>query len=457
VLVGVAYAVGWWYFSNHYYPNTTMSGTDISYKTAEEVAGIADSIGSNYSITIKGDDAVFTISAKDVDAGIDGSALATKALKSGNPLIWPIEMQQSRDYSDLVVESFSAGGFEKELKRQVDSYNETATDPKDAFIEFDEAKKVYSVHPEESGTKLREEPILAAATEAIMTMQSEVAIPEDASLQPEILQTDERLVNAVNEANTYSSASIALTLGDTDIDAGTIDSGQISQWVSIGEDYKVSFDEEAMLEWTRNMANGMDTIGTERTYTRPDGATFTVSGGTYGWEVDTAALVEEVGNAIKEGFEGSIRVPTISEGVSWNGRGTPDWGAYADVSIGEQHARFYDASGNLVWESDVITGEPDGEHDTPVGIWRVLYKESPSILRGEMLSSGVREYETEVQYWAQFTNSGCGFHDATWQWAFGGNSYANGYGSHGCVNLPYDAAEALYDHIAAGNAVIVHE
>lgn len=457
VLVGAAYAAGWWYFSNHYYPNSTLSGYDISNKTVEEVAQIAESIGSSYSVTVKGDNATFTISAKDVDAGVDGHELAQKALNTSNPLMWPIEMRQSRDFSDLILEGFSAGEFEQELQRQVEAYNETAEDPKDAYIEFDEETKLYSVHPEEAGTKLHPEPILVAAEQAVAAMQSEVEIPADAIVQPTLLSTDERLVNAVDKANTYTKANIELVLGDTGIHATTIDSGQISQWVSINDKYEVSFDEEAMNTWIADLARTMDTIGTERTYTRADGATFTVSGGTYGWEVDNQALIDQVREGIMEGLEGTIVVPTISEGATWGGIGVPDWGAYVDVSLGEQYARFYDINGNLAWESSFVSGRPDGEHDTPVGLWRILYKESPATLKGEVQeATGQPEYETKVQYWMPFTNAGHGFHDATWQPGFGGSRYADGWGSHGCINLPYDAAESLYGLISSGNAVIIH-
>ncbi|MEE3403498.1 MAG: L,D-transpeptidase [Acutalibacteraceae bacterium] len=36
-----------------------------------------------------------------------------------------------------------------------------------------------------------------------------------------------------------------------------------------------------------------------------------------------------------------------------------------------------------------------------------------------------------------------GFHDADWQDGFGGNFYLEN-GSHGCVNMPDDAVEKLY-------------
>ena len=56
-----------------------------------------------------------------------------------------------------------------------------------------------------------------------------------------------------------------------------------------------------------------------------------------------------------------------------------------------------------------------------------------------------------------FVENYIGFHDATWQSAFGGTRYKDGYGSHGCVNLSLSKAGALYDVIQIGDPVIVHK
>ena len=64
------------------------------------------------------------------------------------------------------------------------------------------------------------------------------------------------------------------------------------------------------------------------------------------------------------------------------------------------------------------------------------------------------DYETPVKYWMPF-NGGEGFHDATWRGRFGGAIYRGG-GSHGCVNMPYSAAEKLFSMIAPGTPVIVY-
>ena len=70
--------------------------------------------------------------------------------------------------------------------------------------------------------------------------------------------------------------------------------------------------------------------------------------------------------------------------------------------------------------------------------------------------TGKKEYETKVTYWMPFEGNGIGFHDAPWQPDFGGDMYATGYGSHGCVNLSSADAQELYSIIEIGDVVVVH-
>ncbi|MBR1735964.1 MAG: L,D-transpeptidase, partial [Firmicutes bacterium] len=83
----------------------------------------------------------------------------------------------------------------------------------------------------------------------------------------------------------------------------------------------------------------------------------------------------------------------------------------------------------------------------PPGTYSVTYKERNATLKGE-------NYETKVAYWMPF-NYDIGFHDATWQSAFGGRRYLY-YGSHGCVNLPLGVAAQLYDLIERSMPVVCY-
>ena len=125
---------------------------------------------------------------------------------------------------------------------------------------------------------------------------------------------------------------------------------------------------------------------------------------------------------------------------------------YIEVHMGEQHMYYY-KNGYNIFESDFVSGDITvGDHATPEGIYQLYFKESPAILKGQPDENGKPEYETEVTYWMPF-NGGIGFHDAEWQPYFGGDRFIGG-GSHGCINLPYDAAATLFSIIDYGIPII---
>jgi lipoprotein-anchoring transpeptidase ErfK/SrfK len=120
-------------------------------------------------------------------------------------------------------------------------------------------------------------------------------------------------------------------------------------------------------------------------------------------------------------------------------------GTYADVNLTTQKM-IYVKNGQLILESDIVSGAPYMK--TPTGTFSVMWKASPTVLRGP-------GYASPVTYWMQFTRNGVGFHDATWQSRFGGTWYVN-HGSHGCINMPLSAARTLYANISVGDTVKVH-
>ena len=59
------------------------------------------------------------------------------------------------------------------------------------------------------------------------------------------------------------------------------------------------------------------------------------------------------------------------------------------------------------------------------GVFKILEKKRNKTLVGNIVpETGQPEYRTTVSYWARVTWSGIGFHDATWQPAFGGDLIA---------------------------------
>ena len=454
----VVYIAGAFFFSGRFFPNTTLGSQDISLKSTSDVAEVATDIGSDYSVTVTGDGLSFTVSSSQAGLEVDGQEVAEQSIADNNIWLWPVEVFRTHDESANLSSEYSESGLGDVVRQQVETFNATATDPVNASVQYSSASGQFEVSAEKAGTKLDVDAVILKVNDAVLDMSSSATLGTSELVQPTVLSSDPALTAAADTANSYLTADIELVLGTTAIHAADIGANEISQWVVIGDDLAVTFDEEAMDAWVEELAASLNTVGTERTYTRPDGQTFTVSGGTYGWTIDDDAMVADVEDAIRNGLVGQLTVATTLEGYTYNGSGVQDWGAYADVDISEQHVRFYNEAGELVWEADCVTGKPDGSHDTPTGVWRVLNKKTNYTLTGDIsVATGQPEYETKVSYWMPFTYSGCGFHDATWQSAFGGTRYKDGYGSHGCVNLSLSDAASLYDIIAVGNAVVVHE
>ena len=126
--------------------------------------------------------------------------------------------------------------------------------------------------------------------------------------------------------------------------------------------------------------------------------------------------------------------------------GTP-LNTYVDVDIENQTVKYI-LDGNVVLESPCVTGDVSKRRSTPKGVYAVFAHTKGTYLTGPT-------WKNWVDYWMPFTRSGCGLHDATWRKSFGGDIYKTA-GSHGCVNLPHDVAEQLFDMINVGTAVIVH-
>jgi len=112
-----------------------------------------------------------------------------------------------------------------------------------------------------------------------------------------------------------------------------------------------------------------------------------------------------------------------------------------EVSIESQHLWAYEGT-RLVFNSPITSGSIG--LDTTPGVFAITQKHLNKSFTGGFFS----------RYWMRF-NGGMGIHDATWRKEFGVEDY-KWRGSHGCVNMPYDAAEWIYNWSEIGTSVSVY-
>ncbi|MCR4923347.1 MAG: L,D-transpeptidase [Lachnospiraceae bacterium] len=123
------------------------------------------------------------------------------------------------------------------------------------------------------------------------------------------------------------------------------------------------------------------------------------------------------------------------------------YGTYVDVNIASQTVTLF-VNNVPMLSTPCVTGTPKNGRSTPVGSFYIKEKIPGKKLKGAT-------WNVWVDRWMRFTDSRVGLHDASWRSKFGGNIYLTN-GSHGCVNLPKDAAYQLYDMVSVGTPVIVH-
>jgi hypothetical protein len=131
------------------------------------------------------------------------------------------------------------------------------------------------------------------------------------------------------------------------------------------------------------------------------------------------------------------------------------------VSTEDQWAHMYE-NGREVYNTAVTTGGP--ELPTDHGVFHIYEKISPFVFHSPWPPDSPFYYPpTPITYWMPF-DGGEGLHDAWWRSNFGpGSNLQPTYlgtgnyilGTHGCVNLPQDAAAFVWDWAPLGTTVVV--
>ena len=481
VLVAIAYGAGVAVFSHTYYPGTTIAGVDVSLIDAGSAATRIRSAMTRYHLTIEGSGFSWTYEPASADALIDSSNAAQTVLGQNDALRWPVHLYQALTTpatsddtaqtaeADLVADpdfslfsaSFDEGAFEESLGAAIDKFNDGRSGTFDVASAYDGDAHTFTVDKARANEKLARDTVIAYAKHELSQLAKDAPLAAlgDAAFEPLADGMGDSDIKTVCDAtNNLLGADFKVMLNDNA--AAEIGPNQVAQWIVLGKDLTPSIDQKAVEKWATELADGFDTVGTKRTYTREDGKKITVSGGSFGWEVDDDKLVSNLIDAVNNKSTGSVEVPTSQTGDVYNGQGERDWGAYVDVDIAEQHARYYDADGKLLWESGIITGNPTKKNDTPTGVYYLRSKSTDTMLRGPKdPKTGKYKWESKVAYWMPFKDNSVGLHDASWQ-ASSSFENKNAYktvGSHGCVNLPPSKAAELFKIIKVGTCVIVHK
>lgn len=458
VLAAVYCAVGA-YFSTHFYFGTTVNGCDVSSMAADKAKQAIMQSAEDYVLTLVEQNSVYeSISGRNIRLSVSITDEFDNLLAEQKPFLWPLYIFGDKTYtpSESVVSYNYDSDKLTEIIDGLECVNpEYPIEAKDAsLILMDGAFQIVAeddsniAHRDELEDKIK----IAVETQ---TRQLNL-MDENLYDKPSVRADDPEMIAKKEICDSIVDMKIDLVFGYSD---ECIDAQTIVNWIDVNEsggEYVMAVNKDKVTEYVESLAEKYNTSGKPKQFAATRGEVVEILYGDYGWKLDNDYAVKQLTKYVENKSSVHLDLTDQSEessawweqtAVGYDANGNDYYGTtYAEVSISEQHMWLYQ-DGVLTLETDVVTGNPNLGNDTPQGAFRIRHKEKDAVLRGP-------GYVTPVDYWMVFADD-VGFHDATWQAEFGGDFYYTN-GSHGCVNMPLEMAEKLYDLVYIDMPVFVY-
>lgn len=456
-ILAVAGLFGYTYMADHNTLGRKISvwGVDVSRLDAKQAEEKIAAEFANRPVSFQENDKeVYSTTLKDLGYSLNEEDLLNKLTdlqkqREENRKIFPKE--ENVNLECQIEED------EEQEKQALDLSNfgtEERKSSTDASIQYNEEKKEFILVKQVQGTEIDPDKLEttvdtnldAAFDTALLGDAITVPLNKHVYVSPAVTATED-MENKVTSLNSqlkkYRSTTVTYTFGSETV---VLDGDTISSWLK-AEGETLTLDEDAIKTYISDLANKYNTIYISRTFHTSTGTDVTIEGNEYGYRIDQDGEYAQLVEDLKSGTA-VTRDPVYSK-TGYQRNGTDDLaGSYIEVSLDAQHLWLY-KDGNLVTETDIVSGKPVKGRETYRGAWPIAYKASPF-----NLTSAEYGYDVKVNYWMPFVY-GQGLHDASWQSSFGGNRYKTN-GSHGCINLPKDQAALIYETIDAGYPIIIY-
>jgi hypothetical protein len=394
-----------------------LKNNGIEFKIPETQEEIVDSYLSGKYITIREDSST---------KGFDYEDAGVTVLVTG--------VEYGRFLCDM--RSLSVNRYLPETSKLIQYIKDTRTEYTDAVLELDKEYNLIAVGGSNS-TEVDLDSVYNYVNEKV-----KAGFDVDITLKDFYINQNETTVsrNIEESIKKYNEFKIVYTNGFV-LDSKVLAKRKL---ISINDDgtYNIEVEESDCRDIAGRNLTGYNNIGVNRNFRTHDGRDIIVKSETFGNYIDYKEEGKYMLDAIKNFKSEEDRYPILKQKEEF-----PLDKTY--IELDKQNQKFYYYVDNeLVLESNIVTGLPTKQRDTPTGIYFIINKAREANLVGET-------WDVEVDYWLGVTYTGVGFHDASWRNKFGGTIWKNN-GSHGCINTPYDAMKELYETVDIGTAVVIY-
>ncbi|MBE6024668.1 MAG: peptidoglycan-binding protein [Cellulosilyticum sp.] len=439
--IASVYAGATVFFKDSFYFRTMLSDLKIGGKTVETVQMAIDEKGETFKLTLYGRGVhKDKLLGKDFQLEYAIKEDLNKLKEEQNAFVWPISIIKKSQLDVTEEVTFNEKELEEEINELSYFKESKVIDPVSARIEFNGVE--FEIIPEVEGNKLNKEVLKETIIDALHNSKRVIDLEESGCYEePKLRQDSKEVIEAKDTMNQYIQTEITYLFGSKE---EKVTPEQISNWIELSDAGEVQINEDKIREYVAELDTLYSTLGKTRQFKSSNGNMATVSGGDYGWQISITNEMNAIIEALKSGI-GIHREPIATE-TSQEYKEEDIGDSYVEINLTTQQLWFY-KDGKLITSSGIVTGDQRRGYSTPQGVYRLKYKQRNAILNGP-------GYSTPVSFWMPF-NGGIGLHDAVWRGSFGGTIYKNN-GSHGCVNLPYNVAQAIYNGIDKSMPIICY-
>lgn len=432
IVVGANY-----FLKNHFLYGTVIEGVNCSFLSVEDAKEkIDNSLGNKIIKFSLVSDKEYSVLARELGIGVDEKQIE-KIFKNQheNP-------EEQRKYSLKGFIIFDKAKLQELFELIPELQEENMIKPQNAYITWNQLE--FSIESEVIGNEIDLDKAFSFASAQIKQGEREISFSSMTNQFPEIYSED--LETERDELNSIVKSSIIFKLSNGEV--VTLDVNTIKDWVYQDENGKFHIDiENGVQKFVENLNNLVEEANSQISFKATDYNEPIILDipENLRAHLDIEKQTAEIFKMLENGESYTVE-PIYDKGLF-----TDTFNSYVELDISRQHIWLY-VNGELIMDTPCVTGNVSLGYDTPTGIFYLLNKNEDVYLEGYNRDGS--KYSSFVDYWMRFYE-GVGFHDATWRSQFGGNIYLTN-GSHGCVNMPKDAAIILYEYINETMPIIVY-
>ena len=456
ICAGIVYAAN---YSGRALPGTTVAGTPVAGMTRDQVISAVNERADATTVTLTVEGKPTEASLNEAGVTVEADETADAAMKGSTSLpAFVSAIFSKRDVEPVLTVS------DESIKKLAVTANSTLTsEMKDASVIVAEDGESFTVTPAQNGNGVSTEDVASAVKQAGTTLTSVTQDVSVRQMEPSI--TTENAEAVAEKANALLDTPIEISDG---IDTFTAERSDKVKWVEFltkddGSLDDPSIDAVKVADWVNALAaktdvkpeNRVDNVDSE------GNVLTTAREGKKGLKTNnTEQITKDVVAAMTDGkaYEGLFHYDDVEPGSETKqvAEGTEnlvyqaaEGEKWVDINLSDATVTAYVGGKVAGGPFYMVPGAPNTP--TVTGTFHVYLKYDVQTMRGENADGS--KYETEGVPWVTYFTGSYAMHGAPWRSSFGWSGYG---GSHGCVNMPVDAAKFIYDWTDMGDTVVVH-